>query len=142
MAGRTPLPGHVPGTGRSDGRGGRTCRRGLPPWAYTYAGRRLRKKWAQEAAVKAHRIVENMSKQVEFGDDRAKTAIEAAVAIIVEKSTAKRADGLDDFMCSPKDRLAAIKLVLDFTQSKPATQTVQKLTIETAEDWLKSLDTE
>jgi hypothetical protein len=79
-----------------------------------------------------------MAKQVDFSDDRAKTAIEAAVAIIVERTETQRKDGLASFMNSPKDRLAAMKLVLDFTQSKPEAKT--KVTVDTAEDWLASLD--
>jgi hypothetical protein len=108
-----------------------TFERNLNPIFYTYVGRKLRRRAEADARIIAPRIMENMSKQVDFADDRARIAVQAAVEIVETK--------LDNgvHVYSAKDRMAAINTILNFTQPKPASKT--ELTVQTAESWLESL---
>jgi hypothetical protein len=121
---------------------GRTLERGLHPIFQTYGGRRLRKKLEQRARVRATKIVENMSKQVEFADDRAKLAVRT----LVETLEARLPNGLSDagenadastYVYSIRDRHAAVALLLKYIQPVPTVKT--EVTVQTAEGWLASL---
>lgn len=121
---------------------GRTITIGLHPIFQTYGGRRLRKKLEKQAQVRAAKIVENMSKQVDFADDRAKKAIQAVVEII----EAKLPNGLSEagenadacmYVYSVRDRQAAAALILNYTQVKPVVKT--EMVLQTAEAWLEQL---
>jgi hypothetical protein len=121
---------------------GCTFDRDLNPIFYTYGGRRLRKKLMARAQVRAEKIVENMSKQVDFADDRAKKAVQT----LVETLEAKLPNGLSDagenadastYVYSIRDRHNAAALLLKYTQVLPATKS--EVVIQTAEAWLEQL---
>jgi hypothetical protein len=86
---------------------------------------------AKDEAKRMVRIMEKKGFQVPE-NEYAREAIEAAVETM-------RMDAI-----SPKDKLTAARLVLDFTKAKPAAQT--ELTVKRAEDFLadiaKDLDKE
>jgi hypothetical protein len=84
------------------------------------------------AAVKAKKWVNQMAEadQLVHGDDEnAKTVMSAAMAIVVAKGD----DG--KYVESTRDRLQAIRTVLEYTKAKPA----QKLEVSKAEDFLLNL---
>ncbi len=72
----------------------------------------------------AKRIVEIMSKEYSIEDDYAKAALETAVEVM-------RVPG------DNRERVAAARLVLDFTKSRPASK--NELAISKAEDFLAGL---
>ena len=76
---------------------------------------------AKERAEKAVKI---MSEQYDIEDDYAKNALQTAVEIMAVPG-------------ETRERLAAARLVLDFTKSKPASK--QEVTIGKAEEFLASL---
>lgn len=102
-------------------------RRGRPPGvpdghsAKTIAPIRAR------AKLEAKTVVRIMSKKFNIEDQYEKEALETAVEVM-------RMDG------QVRERLAAARLVLDFTKSKPATKS--DVSISKAEDFLASLLTE
>lgn len=77
-----------------------------------------------EAKQYAKRMVELMAKEHNIEDDYQREALETAVSIL-------RLDG------ETRERLAAARLVLDFTKSKPVAKT--DVSISKAEDFLSSL---
>lgn len=119
----------------------------------TEEGRALRRKWSTKpkknagrpkgvpdgftreqiepvrAAIKeeAKRIVNKMSQDYNIEDDYAKTALETAVEVM-------RCPG------DNRERVAAARLVLDFTKSKPVSK--NELAISKAEDFLAGLLTD
>lgn len=72
----------------------------------------------------AKRIVEIMSEQLKIEDTYAKEALETAVELM-------RMEG------GSRDRLAAAKLILEFTKEKPSTKS--EVTVAKAEDFLESI---
>lgn len=116
----------------------------------TPEGRALRKKWSTKkrknpgrplgvpdghrketiapirakAKIDAKQVVQIMSKKFNIEDEYQKEALETAVEIM-------RVDG------QTRERLAAARLVLDFTKSKPASKS--DVSISKAEDFLASL---
>ncbi len=83
------------------------------------------------AFLRAEEMVAAMEAKgaVEFKNDSARIALRAAVQMIIEQTN----DGI--LTASREDRLKAIKIVLDFTMTKP----VQRLEVDTAETWLKEV---
>ena len=83
------------------------------------------------AFLKAEEMVAAMEAKgvVEFKNDSARIALRAAVQMIIEQTP----EGI--LTANREDRLKAIKIVLDFTMTKP----VQKLEVATAENWLKEV---
>jgi len=77
-----------------------------------------------EAKKEAERIVEIMSKEYSIEDEYAKAALETAVEVM-------RVPG------DNRERVAAARLVLDFTRSKPTAK--NELAITKAEDFLAGL---
>ena len=79
------------------------------------------------AAIKeeAKRIVNKMSQDYNIEDEYAKTALETAVEVM-------RCPG------DNRERVAAARLVLDFTKSKPVSK--NELAISKAEDFLAIVD--
>lgn len=121
---------------------GCTVERDLNPIFYTYGGRRLRKKLEAKARVRAIKIVENMSKQVDFADDRAKKAIQAVVEILECKLPNGMSDAGENadargYVYSVRDRTVAAALVLSYTQVKPVVKS--EVVLQTAEAWLEKL---
>lgn len=78
----------------------------------------------EKAKVESKRIVEIMAKEHNIEDEYAKAALETAVEVM-------RVPG------DTRERIAAARLVLDFTRSKPAAK--NELSISKAEDFLASL---
>lgn len=114
-------------------------------WYNTPIGRKWRAICRVVARNKARRIVNNMEKDVEFPDSRAKLVMEKMVEIVVDQcapaNPRRLLAGYDDkavYEYSAKDRIAAMKAIWEYTQSKPETKA--KVTVATAEDWLASLD--
>jgi hypothetical protein len=86
-----------------------------------------------------------MEKDVEFADSRARLMVEKAVEIVVDicapanpRAQAEGYEGKAVYEYSAKDRIAALKTILEYTQSKPESKS--KVTVATAEDWLAGLD--
>lgn len=77
-----------------------------------------------EAKKEAKQLVSIMADKFNIEDDYAKQALEAAVEIVQVPG-------------ETRERLAAARLVLDFTRSKPAAK--QEVTIGKAEEFLSSL---
>lgn len=114
-------------------------------WYTTPVGQKWRTICRINARNKAYRIVKNMEKDVEFADSRAKLVMEKMVEIVIDqcaKENPRRKEaGYDEkavYEYSAKDRIAAMKAILEYTQSKPEAKT--KVTVATAEDWLAGLD--
>src|SRR5690606_27614361 len=81
-----------------------------------------------EAKRETNRIFKLMEKQGNTPENEmAKKSLQAAFEMIAEPVT-------------PRDRLAAIRTVLEFTKTKPATKT--DMTVRTAEDFLDELAAE
>lgn len=78
----------------------------------------------KKAKIEAKRVVKIMSEKFNIEDQYEKEALETAVEVM-------RMDG------QVRERLAAARLVLDFTKSKPATKS--DVSISKAEDFLASL---
>ena len=76
------------------------------------------------AKKRAEKAVKIMSEQYDIEDDYAKNALQTAVEIMAVPG-------------ETRERLAAARLVLDFTKSKPASK--QEVTIGKAEEFLASL---
>ena len=84
------------------------------------------RKLRARAAAEAKRIVAHMAEHDMIQDGvYASEALEAAVSVLRLENVSSR------------DRLAAAKLVLDFTLAKPATETT--VSVETAEDFLDAV---
>jgi hypothetical protein len=77
------------------------------------------------ASLEAQELVAAVAEKLNIEDDRAKTALEFAVEVVKDKTNLV------------KDRLAAARLTLDFTQPKPASRT--ELEIKKAEDFLDAI---
>ena len=78
----------------------------------------------QRVKAEAKEVVRIMSEQYNIEDDYAKAALETAVEVMREPG-------------NNRERVAAARLVLDFTKSKPATK--NEVAISKAEDFLASL---
>lgn len=77
------------------------------------------------AEAEAKELVTAVADKIEIQDDRAKDALEFAVSVIKND------------LVSTKDRLAAARMTLEWTQPKPASK--QELEIKKAEDYLEAL---
>lgn len=105
-------------------------RRGVPDGHTRESITTLRENLAEEVK----RITNTMTKELGIEDQYATEALEYAVSVIKE-SAAPGADGKP--LHITRDRLAAARLVLDFTKKKPATEST--VTLNKAEDFLKAL---
>ena len=77
--------------------------------------------------TEARKVVEIMAEQFNIEDEYAKTALETAVEVM--KTPGEN-----------RERVAAARLVLDFTKSKPSAKS--EVSISKAEDFLASLMTD
>ena len=108
---------------------GRAGRRGVPDgWAYRKKELKIFRAVARE---KAKRIVEVMAKEDNIVDERAISAMVNAVEIFETR------DENSVPIFSAKDRLTAMRLVLEYTTPKPAQK--QDITLTSSEAWLASL---
>jgi hypothetical protein len=78
-----------------------------------------------EAGAKAKEIIDTVADKLNIEDDKAKASLEFAISVV------------KDATVNVKDRIAAARLTLDFTQPKPASRT--ELEIKKAEDFLDAL---
>jgi hypothetical protein len=103
---------------------GRFSRAGIP----TGLTRKTVKRFWQYAKFQATLTMKKLKKAGvldDVADARAEDALHAAISVM-------KMDALQ-----PKDRIAAARLVLDFTKAKPAQK--QDITVSTAEDWLEAV---
>lgn len=106
----------------------------FPSIFHTFGGKKLLASMMTQNRRRAERIVETMSKEVEFGDSRAKVAIQAAVEVIelVQEVGEKKIP-----LYKASERLKAAELILKYTQKLPATDS--NVNLHTAEEWLADL---
>ncbi|WP_157985850.1 hypothetical protein [Teichococcus vastitatis] len=89
----------------------------------------------QRAEVRYEQMEKNGEIDINL-DNASKIALKAALQI-VEANNSVADDHVNKELVSPKDRIAAARLVLDFTMAKPAAKT--EITHKGAEDWLNDL---
>jgi len=114
---------------------------GVPPgWA---GKKKLLAKIRREGAERADRIVKKMIEEGITTDEgaMADVALAAAVEIVITKDTAPltehEARPTSRYLYSARDRLSAIKTVLEFTKTKPVVKTEAQLSV--AEAWLDKI---
>jgi len=99
---------------------------GRPPGARDGTTKRVREKDAAKAKAEAQRLVKLMEEKFDIPKEGfAREALETAVTEMRKKELAS------------KDRLAAARLVLEWTKAKPAAES--NVTIKKAEDFLADL---
>jgi len=116
---------------------GITFRSGVPDgWA---GKKKLINKINTEALAEAKDIVDELIKLGRFQADNveAKIALEAAVQVIVAEKHTPETETVP--LYNVKDRLAATKIVLEYTQKKPVTKS--EVGVTKAEDFLAALAT-
>jgi len=115
---------------------------GVPPgWA---GKKKLLAKIRREGAERADRIVKKMIEKdvVTSEGAMAEVALAAAVEIVITREEPAmdehEARPTSKYLYTARDRLSAIKTVLEFTKTKPVVKTESQLSV--AEAWLDSID--
>ncbi|WP_025886454.1 hypothetical protein [Asaia prunellae] len=114
---------------------------GVPPgWA---GKKKLLAKIRREGATRANKIVKKMIEQgkITKEGEMAEVALAAAVEIVITREepapTEHEARPTSKYLYTTRDRLAALKTVLEFTKTKPVVKTENQFSL--AETWLDSI---